>query len=82
MLVIDPEICIGCGLCEEYCPATAIFPAEEVPEKWEPYVELNARLAVIWPEIDGSREPLVDADEYKSLDQKRNLLDESPGEGS
>lgn len=41
-LYIDPETCIDCGACEPVCPVTAIFPEEELPEKWQEYVAINA----------------------------------------
>jgi ferredoxin len=82
MLVIDPDECTGCGVCVDECPVSAIFPEEDVPEKWESYIELNGRLSVIWPEIDQRREPMADAEKYGSIVSKRDLLDESPGEGS
>ena len=40
-LYIDPETCIDCGACEPVCPVTAIFPDEELPDKWKDYVEKN-----------------------------------------
>jgi ferredoxin len=41
-LVIEPEECIDCGACEPVCPTTAIYEQEELPEKWKPYIEINA----------------------------------------
>ena len=41
-LYIDNETCIDCGACEPVCPVTAIFPEEELPDKWKEYVETNA----------------------------------------
>ena len=41
MLYIQPEECIDCGACEPECPEEAIFPEDEVPEKWEPYIDHN-----------------------------------------
>ncbi len=41
-LYIDNETCIDCGACEPVCPVTAIFPEEELPDKWKEYVEKNA----------------------------------------
>jgi len=40
-LYIDPDTCIDCGACEPVCPVTAIFPEEELPEKWNEYIEIN-----------------------------------------
>jgi ferredoxin len=40
-LFIDPEECIDCGACEPACPVQAIFPEEEVPEKWNSFIPLN-----------------------------------------
>lgn len=40
-LYIHPEECIDCGACEPECPVEAIFPEDEVPEKWNKYIEYN-----------------------------------------
>ncbi len=42
-LYIDPETCIDCGACEPVCPVTAIFPQEELPEKWSSFIATNAQ---------------------------------------
>jgi len=44
ILVIDPEECIDCGACEPECPVEAIFPEDALPEKWEPFVKINAAM--------------------------------------
>ncbi len=80
MLVIDPEECIDCGVCVDECPVNAIFPEEEVPEKWESYIELNASLAQEWPAIEESKDPMDSADEFKDVEDKAEMLDKSPGE--
>ena len=40
-LVIDPEECIDCTLCEPECPAEAIFAEDDVPEQWSLFTEIN-----------------------------------------
>jgi len=45
-LYIDPTECIDCGACVPVCPVTAIFPLEELPEKWHTYTEINASYVV------------------------------------
>ena len=49
MLVIHPDECIDCGVCEPECPADAIRPdTESDSEKW---VEFNRKYAELWPVI-------------------------------
>ncbi len=80
-LAINPDECIDCGACVPECPAEAIFEETEIPEKWEEYVELNAKLAAIWPEISEQKEPLADADDWKDVEDKREHLSEEPFAG-
>ena len=42
MLVIEPDECIDCGACEPECPVEAIYPADALPGKWLPFIEVNA----------------------------------------
>ena len=42
MFYIDPEACIDCGACIPTCPRGAIFPENEIPQKWSNYVQINA----------------------------------------
>jgi NAD-dependent dihydropyrimidine dehydrogenase PreA subunit len=41
MVVIHPDECIDCGLCEPECPVTAIFVDSDVPDQWADYIEKN-----------------------------------------
>ena len=43
-LVINPDECIDCALCEPECPANAIFSEDELPEGQEVFIELNVEL--------------------------------------
>src|ERR687887_99474 len=55
MLVIHPDECIDCGVCEPECPVDAIKPdTESGLEKW---LSLNAEYARVWPNITLKREP-------------------------
>ncbi|MDP6932134.1 MAG: ferredoxin family protein [Myxococcota bacterium] len=76
-LVIEPDECIDCGACVPECPVEAIFLDEDVPDKWQEYIELNRRLSQDWAEIDDSQDPMDCADEYKDIEDKRKLLSEA-----
>ena len=47
-LVIHPDECIDCALCEPECPVDAIFSEDELPEDQAVFLELNAELAEVW----------------------------------
>ncbi|HEY4759251.1 MAG TPA: 4Fe-4S dicluster domain-containing protein [Thermoguttaceae bacterium] len=51
MLYINPAKCIDCEACVAACPVNAIFLDENVPEKWQSYIELNAQMAPKLPPI-------------------------------
>lgn len=68
MLVIHPDECIDCGVCEPECPANAILPdTEEEAEKW---LELNREYADKWPNIVTKGEVPADADEFQGVEGK------------
>lgn len=79
MLVIDPDECIDCGACVDECPVHAIYPEEDLPEKWHQFIELNKELAQGWPVINETGEALPTAEEFKNVEQKLDQLDRSPG---
>jgi ferredoxin len=81
MLVIHPDECIDCGVCEPECPADAI-KADTEPglDKW---LVLNAKFAPVWPNITDKKEPPVDAEEYQGAEGKFDkFFSESPGPGN
>ena len=49
MLVIHPDECIDCGVCEPECPADAIR-ADTAPDT-DQWVAFNLKYAKIWPVI-------------------------------
>ena len=70
-LVIDPEECIDCALCEPECPVEAIYAEEDLPAKEEQFLEINAELSTHWPVITIQKTPLED---HKKWDGVANKL--------
>ena len=68
MLVIHPDECIDCGVCEPECPVEAIKPDTE--PGLENFLKLNADFAKIWPNIAQKKEPPADAKEWESVPNK------------
>ena len=61
MLVIHPDECIDCGVCEPECPPKAILPdSDGKAEKW---LKMNAEFAVKWPNITRKGTAPADADD-------------------
>jgi len=71
MLVIDPDECIDCTLCEPECPVEAIKSEDDLTDDEQSLLELNAELAKEWPVINEMKDPPEDADEWK--DKPDNL---------
>lgn len=78
-LVIDPMECIDCDACVSECPVEAIYPDDEVPEKWEDYIDLNERLSEAWEDriINETQDALPDADDWATKEDKRDQLVEA-----
>jgi len=68
MLVIHPDECIDCGVCEPECPAEAIL-SDTDPEA-DNWLELNTKYSQIWPNISIKGEEPADADDYKGVEGK------------
>lgn len=62
MLVINPDECIDCGVCEPECPAEAIVPESDEHLKM---LEINREYSQKWPNITVVKKPPEDADKYK-----------------
>jgi len=41
-MIIDPQVCIDCGLCQAECPVDAILPTGSEESEWG---KINAQLA-------------------------------------
>ncbi len=74
-LVIDPDECIDCTLCEPECPVNAIYPEDDVPAGQEEFVKLNAELAKNWPTITLRKDAPPDAKDWDKVKNKLHLLE-------
>lgn len=74
-LVIDPEECIDCTLCEPECPVNAIYAEDDLPEDQHHFLALNAELAATWPVITEKQDALPDAAEWDGKPGKLELLE-------
>ncbi len=80
MLVIHPDECIDCGVCEPESPAETVL-SESYPSSDE-WVALNARYAAIWPNISIAKAPAVDAASFDGVpDKLKSHFSEKPRDG-
>jgi ferredoxin len=75
MLVIDPDECIDCTLCEPECPVEAIVSEDDVPEGQKALVALNAELAKEWPVLSEAKPAPPDADDWREVKDKLKHLE-------
>src|ERR1043165_614939 len=80
MLVIHPDECIDCGVCEPECPPAAILPdSDGKAEKW---LKMNADFSGKWPNITRKGTPPEDADAWKGVPDKfQKSFSPEPGKG-
>ena len=75
-LVIDPDECIDCTLCEPECPVEAIKSEDDLTDDENVFLELNAELSKEWPVItEMADDPLPDAEEWAGKEGKLDLLE-------
>ncbi len=76
-LVIDPEECIDCSLCEPECPVNAIYAEDEIPAGQEHFLKLNEELSQLesWHVITEMKDAPADADDWKEKTGKLDLLE-------
>ena len=73
-LVIHPDECIDCGLCEPECPIEAIYADDELPENQIEFIEINAKLADVYENITEAKDALPDAENFKDIEEKVHFL--------
>ena len=74
-LVIDPDDCIDCTLCEPECPVEAIFSEDELPAGQEHFLQLNADLSPDWPVITEMIDAPEDEAEWREVKDKLKYLE-------
>ncbi|AOJ09546.1 ferredoxin FdxA [Burkholderia mayonis] len=80
-LVIHPDECIDCALCESACPVDAIRADSDVPEDQQAFIALNAELAAHpnWTRITSKRAPLADHEQWTGVPGKLAWLVRNDG---
>ncbi|MEM7237398.1 MAG: ferredoxin FdxA [Pseudomonadota bacterium] len=80
MLVIHPDECIDCGVCEPECPVDAIRPdTESGLAEW---IALNGKYAEAWPVLTIKRDAMPDHEKFDGESNKlEKYFSEEPGEG-
>ena len=82
MLVINPDECIDCGVCEPECPIDAIYAEDELPEDQQEYLKLNAELAEVWPNLTEKKEHLPEAEQWADKPNKLQYLERETVSGA
>ncbi|MBI3560121.1 MAG: ferredoxin family protein [Gammaproteobacteria bacterium] len=74
-LVIDPDECIDCTLCEPECPVNAIVAEDDVPDDMRQFTALNAELAKRWPVLTEKKDAPADAKQWEGVKDKLKYLE-------
>lgn len=82
MLIINPSVCIDCGLCEPECPADAIITENSTDPMLEQYISFAEDMAEVWPVLVEQINPMENAEAEALRPDKWNEKSTTPGEGS
>lgn len=74
-LVIHPDECIDCALCEPECPVNAIVSEDDLTDEQQQFKDINAELAPVWPNITVKKDAPADAQEWESVKDKLDYLE-------
>ena len=70
MLVIKPDECIDCGVCEPECPVDAIKSDMDISKDDEKWLEINSKYSEIWPNINAKKEHPQDWKKFENEESK------------
>ncbi len=81
MLVINPDECIDCGVCEPECPVNAIVADTNYEKKdKDKWLLINKKFSSKWPNITKKKEPMIDHEKFKDIKDKHSkYFSEKPG---
>lgn len=74
-LVINPDECIDCALCEPECPVNAIKSEDDLIDSEQEFLALNAELSIKWPNITAKKEGPEDAKSWEGVEGKIQYLE-------
>jgi ferredoxin len=74
-LVINPDECIDCALCEPECPVNAIVSEDDLSPDQKQFLQINAELSVDWPNITEKKDAPVDAADWEGVTNKIDYLE-------
>ena len=67
-LVINPDECIDCGVCEPECPEEAIIPDHlDEDNKW---LDFNTKWSAKWPVITEAKDPMTEYAKHSGEEEK------------
>ena len=81
MLIIHPDECIDCGVCEPECPVDAITP--DTDDEAKDWTEINKKFSEIWPNITKQRQSFSkeEQDKWAKEKNKKEFFTENGGKG-
>jgi len=74
-LVIHPEECIDCALCEPECPVNAIVSEDDLKPEQQSFLAINTELAKVWPNINVKKDAPPDAQAWEKVTDKLQYLE-------
>lgn len=77
-LVIHPEECIDCALCEQECPVAAIVSEDDLIASQQHFKDLNEKYAKEWPNITAKKAAPADAKQWEGIADKLKYIEGDP----
>jgi ferredoxin len=81
MLIIHPDECIDCGVCEPECPVDAITP--DTDDEAKDWTEINKKFSETWPNITKKKQSFSkkEQDKWAKEKNKKEFFTENGGKG-